>query len=598
MRFPTRMECFANILIFSLVRHKLTRTRFSQFVFLPLVLGLVFLTVGPLDAQLKAKVTVDPTQAKATVFTTSFGVAADRWDAKGYDAETMKLLHEAGITNMRFPGNGGVDALYHWSKGTLTNPYTDDRAPAFPPEKMFPAMVPIIDELGSAVVSVNYGSNMDGTGGGEPAEAAAWVAYANGNPSNTQAIGKDSQGNDWKTVGFWAGLRASAPLATDDGYNHLRISHPAPIGIPMWTIGNEPWNNGFYNQARTVGSDADNEGKMNQSPPPEPDLHAGKVPTSKEWGRHQGNAKVGPAAYGAAVVEYAKAMKAVDPSILIGAFVALPPYASDADQKGKNWNAQVLKAACGSMDFAAANFWEGGNGPPEWNWMDEVDLLTSKRSPMDAKQYFAAQNALDYDYAVLGTDVLDKYKKFCPAGHQPPLAVTALGSPAWSPYKNPIAAGLFAADSYAKLLQRGVYTVELVPLHAPVKALSPSFLDSDNKPQPAYYGIKLLHQIATTGDLFVNATTEMDKLSVYATKRRDGGFGLLLINKNLIQSVNVTVTINGYNYATKGTRYDLGKLTMDAGKNITESPIENLGPTFTVEVPRYGMVAISIPKAQ
>ena len=162
MRFPTRMECFANILIFSLVRDKLTRTRFSQFVFLPLVLGLVFLTVGPLGAQLRAKVTVDPSQPKATVFTTSFGVAADRWDAKGYDAETMKLLHEAGITNMRFPGNGGVDALYHWSKGTLTNPYTDDRAPAFPSEKMFPAMVPIIDELGSAVVSVNYGSNVDG----------------------------------------------------------------------------------------------------------------------------------------------------------------------------------------------------------------------------------------------------------------------------------------------------------------------------------------------------------------------------------------------------------------------------------------------------
>ena len=30
---------------------------------------------------------------------------------------------------------------------------------------------------------------------------------------------------------------------------------------------------------------------------------------------------------------------------------------------------------------------------------------------------------------------------------------------------------------------------------------------------------------------------------------------------------------------------------------VAEAPIENLGPTFTVEVPRYGITAIVIPKA-
>ena len=595
MILGTHNLCFTDILVSSPHIQKRSRTRAGCIAFL---LTLVLLSAGVVQAQLKAKVTVNPGEAKATVYTTSFGVAADRWDAKAYDADTIKLLQDAGITNMRFPGNGGVDALYHWSTGTILNPYTDDRAPAFPPEKMFPAMVPIIDQLGSAVVSVNYGSNMDGSGGGEPAEAAALVAYANGSPSNSQAIGKDSKGNDWKTVGFWAGLRASAPLATDDGYNHLRIHHPAPIGIPMWTIGNEPWNNGFYNQARTVGSDADNEGKMGQSPSPEPDLHAGKVPSSKEWGRHQGNSKVGPAAYGAAVVEYAKAMKAVDPQILIGAFVIQPPYAADADQKGKNWNAQVLKAACGSMDFAATNFWEGTGGPPDWNWIDEFELLMSKRDPMNAQRNFPGQNALEYDYTQLGRDLLDKYKKSCPSGHQPQIAVTALGLPAWLPLRNPAVVGMFAADSFAKLLERGAYTVEWVPVHAPVKALSPTFLDSDNKPQPAYYGIKLLHEIARPGDTFVNASTEMETLTVYATKRRNGGLGLLLINKETARSVNVAVSVSGYNFAAKGTRFEYSKQSVEAGKNITEAPIENLGPTFTVEVPRLGMVEVVIPKAE
>jgi hypothetical protein len=57
----------------------------------------------------------------------------------------------------------------------------------------FPAVVPAIDQLGTALVAVNYGTNLDGSGGGEPAEAAAWVAYANGQPSSTQEIGKGFQ---------------------------------------------------------------------------------------------------------------------------------------------------------------------------------------------------------------------------------------------------------------------------------------------------------------------------------------------------------------------------------------------------------------------
>lgn len=557
-------------------------------------LAILLLLSFPALAQLKAKVTVEPSQAKAVLYTTSLGAAADRWDSNAYDAKTIQLLQDAGITNLRVPGNNGIDSLYHWSTGAVTNPYTDDRAPAFPKEKMFPAVVPIIDQLGTAIVSVNYGTNLDGSGGGEPAEAAAWVAYANGDPSSTQAIGKDSAGNDWKTVGYWATLRASKPLATDDGYNHLRIGHPDPLGIMLWTIGNEPWNNGFYNQSRTVGSDADNSGKFGQSPSPEADLHAGKVPNSKEWGRHQGNAKVGPVAYGEAVVQFAKAMKAVDPKILIGAFVMQPPYTGGADQPGKNWNAGVLKAACASMDFSAAAFWEGKTQPATADTMDEQDLILLARDPMDQTRYFPGGNGLHYDFNQLARDLVEKYKKLCPANHQPPLAITSLGIAQWLPYKNPAAAALFSADGVTTLLEMGAYTVVWSPIHAP----SPSFLDEKDEPQPAYYGIKLIHTVAAPGDTFVTANSGLDTLVVHAVKRRDGGLGLLLINKDQARPTIATVSVNGYSYASKGTRYDYGKVTMDAGKTITEAPIDNLGPTFTVEVPRYSVTAIVIPKGQ
>jgi len=103
--------------------------------------------------------------------------------------------------------------------------------------------------------------------------------------------------------------------------------------------------------------------------------------------------------------------------------------------------------------------------------------------------------------------------------------------------------------------------------------------------------------VARPGDVFVGATSQLDTLAVHAVKR-DGGLGLLLINRDQARSVTVAVSVAGYNYAAKGTRYDYGKLTIDAGKSITESPIDNLGATFTVEVPRYGITALVIPKAQ
>lgn len=561
-----------------------------------LALALVLLAGAPVFAQLKTTVKVDPAKGQAVLYTTSIGVSGDRWDAKAFDPATVKLLQDIGITSLRFPGNNGIDALYHWSTGAVINPYTNDRAPAFANERKLPSTVPIIDQLGTALVTVNYGSNLNGDGGGEPAEAAAWVAYMNGKADNPQVIGKDSKGNDWKTVGYWASLRASAPLATDDGYNALRIKHPAPMGILLWAVGHEPWNNGFYGQAHTLGSDADNSGKYHESGSPEPDLHLGLVPTSKDWGRHSENGKVGPQAYGAAVVEFVKAMKAVDPTILVGASLTLPISTSgdnSPNPMGKNWNAGVLKTACASMDFAAISIFEGKGAPPNYDInIDEDDLLRAERDPLDNQKRFSV-SALNNDYHLLAVDLTEKYKKFCPAGHAPQLAITNFGIAQWLPAKNPATTGLYAADATATLVERGVYTVQWAPIHAPY----PTLLSADNEPQPAYFGLKLFHTVASTpGDTFVAASTPMDLLGVHAVKRRDGGLGLMLINKDPNQSITATVTVDGYSFASKGTRYEWGKATLEAGKSITETPVDSLGGTFTVVVPRYSIVAIVVPK--
>ena len=106
-----------------------------------------------------------------------------------------------------------------------------------------------------AFVTVNYGS-------GTPQEAAAWVAYLNGGTSAALSLGTDSKSRNWKTVGYWASIRAAAPLGTDDGYNFLRISHAAPFGFLYWEIGNEcygNWETDLHGQAgsRLTGSQWD-----------------------------------------------------------------------------------------------------------------------------------------------------------------------------------------------------------------------------------------------------------------------------------------------------------------------------------------------------
>ena len=547
-------------------------------------------------AQNKTQVQIDLSKDKATVFSTSIGAAADRWDKPAYSSEALKTLQEAGITLLHLPGSQGIDALYHWSTGKLVNPYQNDRLPAFPDENKFPAVVPAIDQLGTALVAVNYGTNLDGSGGGEPAEAAAWVAYANGQPSNAQEIGKDSKGNDWKTVGFWAGLRVATPLATDDGYNHLRIGHPEPLGIMLWTVGEDPYNNGFYGQDRTAGSDADASGKYGEVGSPEPDLHAGKPTNSKDWGRFESKAPMGPQAYGTAVVAFAKAMKAVDPTILVGAYVVQPPISGGAHPFGSKWNEGVLKGACASMDFSAVGMWFGQGAAPNWkDWVEEEDLLLHARFAGDAHNHAPDKNALGYSYGLVVGDLADKYKKYCPAGHMPPLAITGIGTDLWLPAQNPTAIGMFAADSIATLLESGVYTVIWSPIHGPKGASNPTLMDSQGKLGSAYEGFRLLHTAASVGDTYVQASSKLETLAVHAVKRRDGGMALVFINKNLEHAITTSVSIIGYNFASKGVRYDWNKETVSAGKGTIQAPIENLGTNFTIDVPRYGITVVVVP---
>ena len=61
---------------------------------------------------------------------------------------------------------------------------------------------------------------------GTAEEAAAAVAFFNGDVDDDRVIGVDEEGRDWQTVGEWARLRAAG-------------GHPDPARIELWEVGNE-----------------------------------------------------------------------------------------------------------------------------------------------------------------------------------------------------------------------------------------------------------------------------------------------------------------------------------------------------------------------
>lgn len=143
-------------------------------------------------------------------------------------------------------------------------------------------------------------------------EAAALVAFMNGSVSNERVIGVDVRGRDWGTVADWARLRR------DNG-------HSAPADIRYWEIGNE-----IFGGKPGSGTDC--------------------VPWGWEnvWtcdGTEYVNGLGTGAARREGYLEFRDAMRAVDPTILVGA-VGVP-----LQTEYNNWGSEVIAAAGGVMDF-------------------------------------------------------------------------------------------------------------------------------------------------------------------------------------------------------------------------------------------------------
>ena len=157
-------------------------------------------------------------------------------DAQQVHSEVISRSLEIGFPVARFPG-GTVGSTYHWTDGIgppeerPTGISGFDGAPATN-EYGFDEHMLFMEQVGATTnVVVNFGT-------GTAQEAAAFVAYANGEPSDTTPIGADELGMDWGTVGEWAAQRE---------VNQTRLGMtPHPYDIEYWEVGNELYGDWEY----------------------------------------------------------------------------------------------------------------------------------------------------------------------------------------------------------------------------------------------------------------------------------------------------------------------------------------------------------------
>jgi len=458
-----------------------------------------------------ARVTVDAGTVLGRIPATAFGMNTAVWDNNLLDASVPSLMRQAGVTMLRYPGGSTADN-YHWQSNTVTDGgYTN-------PNDTFDAFMGVAQHTGAQpLITVNYGSNTTGTGGGDPAEAAAWVRYAN----------------------------------VTKGY-----------GVKYWEIGNEVYGNGTYPNGW------------------ETDLHSVK----------------GPVAYANNALAYADAMKREDPSIKVGVALTTPGYWPDG--QAPDWNSNVLSIACQKIDFVDVHWYPVSptgtdadllNSPREIGGIvaklrDEIgqhcgsnashiQILTAESNTNDAgKQRISLVDALFLP---------DEFMTWLEAG---------VSNTSWWDLHN----GIDTGGNYSSGLYGGMAYGDLGIL-ADGTCASGVCEPVANTPFPPYYGLQMLSHLGGPGDQMVAASADQADLAVHAVRRADGSLAVLLINKSLSASYDVSVALAGYTPAPDATVYTYGMNS--AG--ITTSSRSGIGAPFVQTIPPYGLATVVLrPAAQ
>ncbi|HEV2345028.1 MAG TPA: cellulose binding domain-containing protein [Actinocrinis sp.] len=285
-------------------------------------------------------------------------------------------------------------------------------------------------------------------------------------------------------------------------------------GDKYWEIGNENYGNGYY------GADW------------EADNHASKS----------------PATYANNVLQYISAMKAVDPTIKIGAVLTLPgnwPDGAVAGGDAYDWNRTVLSIAGSAIDFAIVHWYPNGQGAA--TALSEPSQLTGELAQLRSEiNQYAGSNASNIGIA------LTEMNSGVDTTTQPDA--------------------LFGADSYMTALEQGVFNVDWWDTHNGAGTISTApdgatdyndwgVLSSAtctgsvcepalNTPFPPYFAISMLSKLGRPGDQMVRAGTDQSLVSAHAVLQANGDLAVQLVNKDPNNAYPVNLHYTGYQPST------------------------------------------------
>jgi len=331
-------------------------------------------------------------------------------------------------------------------------------------------------------------------------------------------------------------------------------------GVKYWEIGNEIYGNGEY------------------APAWETDLHSA----------HD------PATYGANVVQFAAAMKAVDPTIKVGAVLAAP--GNWPDGQSPDWNSNVLAQCGGVIDFVVVHWY-----PESAGWESDSGLLATPRSGIGGSPGIAAMMATL-------KSLIARYAGANAANVQ--ILVTETNSVPADPGKQTISIvnAMFMADNMLTWLENGATSVDVWDLHNISTAGNTSsslygtstfgdygILSNHSSGEPAadttfptYYGIQMLTNVGKAGDTLVTAASSNPLLTAHAALQANGSLALLLINKDPANVTTATVSIAGFTPQGGGTVFTYG----ESSTAITSSAITVAGNSFTLAASPYSLTTI------
>lgn len=269
-------------------------------------------------------------------------------------------------------------------------------------------------------------------------------------------------------------------------------------GVRDWEIGEEVYLNGHFPDLNF-----------------EPDAHADKSPQT----------------YAANVTAYARAMKAIDPSIRIGVglFVAGP-----GPSVYRDWNETVLRIAGRAIDFVDLHWY-----PSSFAGGGQADLIASA----DAT-------------AVILPDIRATVDRF--AGPRVAIVIgetnsaVAAGPDQVAPFN-----ALFLAVHSLALLQNGAESVDVWALHnwsngagdlgllASGGCSATGCAPPDDTPYPSYFGVQLATQIAGDPGVLLRTASADGSVRAYASRRPDGNLAVLLANTDPANPHRVRLEVSG-----------------------------------------------------